>query len=120
MTAPAYADTILPICNNASQICAVNPLVQGKIYYDVNRENGSGEDQHQPKHFETSKRIEIVYQEEEYQKVFQKMGVDVVEGVGVVDSEEQTYYSPNNKHEKQCCQGRFEGKSRLFQQEQRR
>jgi Leucine-rich repeat (LRR) protein len=31
-----YADTILPICTNASDVCPVNPFVQGIIYNDIN------------------------------------------------------------------------------------
>jgi hypothetical protein len=31
-----FIDTILPVCTNVSDICTVNPFVQGKIYYDAN------------------------------------------------------------------------------------
>ena len=34
--ASGHSDTILPICTNASDICAVNPFVQGNIYNDAN------------------------------------------------------------------------------------
>jgi hypothetical protein len=34
-----HTDTILPVCTNASDICDVNPFVQGKVYYDAN-DNG--------------------------------------------------------------------------------
>ena len=36
LNASAIADTVLPICTNATDICAVNLFVQGKIYNDIN------------------------------------------------------------------------------------
>ncbi len=35
----AFVDITLPICTNPSDVCKVNPFVQGKIYIDANNNN---------------------------------------------------------------------------------